>query len=244
MKVKFTIMVILSSLFFFSMAQKKNDNGFHTFLGVDIDNTSTKTNGLYVNGVYKGFAAEKAGLKRGDVLKAINEKPVNTFNELVNTLDQYDPGQSVEVSFTRNNNLQKLRAGLNEYPDFLRYNSLFWINDLKDKGVSEVKRARLGIDVEPVWDKYAVEVTGFTNDSPAKQAGLEKGDIILKMDNYEFATMEELVYDLSKLKPGDVANITVMRSGKVISLPVTLGEETYNISHKGNDKTKDKQKDK
>ncbi len=244
MKSKFVITVILCAICSFSIAQnKKSDKGFHTFLGVDVDNSNTKANGLYVNGVYRGFAAEKAGLQRGDLLTAINEKAVHSFNELVNTLDQYDPGQTVEVSFMRDNQLQKRSASLNDYPEFLTYNSMFWINDLKDKGVTEIKRARLGVEVEPVWDKYAVEVTGFTEESPAKEAGLEKGDIITKMNNYEFATMEELKYNLSQLKPGDVARLTVLHNGTERSIPVTLGEETYRISHE-KDKMKDKQKDK
>lgn len=246
MKIKITITAILLFLYCFSKGQHKKDNyRFHTFLGVDVDNNNTKTNGLYVNGVYKGFAAEKSGLQRGDILKTINGKMVYTFNELVNTLDQYDPGQTVEVGFMRDNRLQKISADLNDYPEFLKYNSMFWINDLKEKGVTEVKRARLGVEVEPVWDKYAVEVTGFTDVSPARQAGLEKGDIIISMNNYEFATMEELKYNLSQLKPRDVANLTVLHNGVQKSIPVTLGEETYRISHeKEKDKMKDKQKDK
>lgn len=245
MKNKFLVTIILVTLYSGSTAQgNKKNNGFHTFLGVDVDNNSAKTNGLYINGVYKGFAAEKAKLKRGDTLKAINDKPVHSFNELVKTLDQYDAGQNVTVSFIRNNQLQKLSAHLNDYPEFLKYNSITWINELQDKGISEIRRARLGVEVEPVWDKYAVEVTGFIDNSPAKQAGLEKGDIIMKMNDYEFATTEELKYNLSQLKPGDVANLTIMRNGRQQSIPVKLGEEIYRIFHKEKDKMKDKQKDK
>jgi len=84
-------------------AQQKTEKhyGFHTFLGVDVDNTSEKTGGLFVNGVYRGYGAEKAGIQRGDILMSINSTNVHSFGELVNTLDKYKGGENVNVSVMR-----------------------------------------------------------------------------------------------------------------------------------------------
>ena len=235
---KHKLIICLALLPLLSLAQQKTDRqyGFHTFLGVDVDNNSDKTEGLFVNGVYKGYGAEKAGIKRGDILKSVNTTDVHSFGELVNTLDKYNGGDNVEVSFWRNNSLQKLNVTLSDYPEFLKYNSMVW---LKDSGKElEIQRAKLGIDVEPNWEKYAVVVTEFTDNSPAETAGVKKGDVILRMDDYRFATMEELKYYLSKYQPGDTVILHIDRAAQQMSIPVVLGKEIIHFEKKDKDKGK------
>jgi len=224
----------------FVTGQDQRNPAFHTFLGVDVDNTSIKRDALFINGVYKGYGAEKAGLQRGDLLKSINNTSVHTFGELVKTLDRYDAGDQVEVTYIRNNATQKVTARLGEYPEFLKYNSMAWLQKLRRQGVEgEVSVATLGIGVDSEWEHYAVRITGFEDDSPAAAAGLQTDDIIMKMDNYEFATIEELRYYLSKYKPGDKVTLTVSRDGKIRSVKVELGERRIRL-----DETKYKEKKK
>ncbi len=205
-----------------------------------VDVSIGKTNGLYINGVYKGYGAEKAGIKRGDLLISVNPDPVRSFDELVRTLDKYKPGDNVDVTVIRNNQSQKITATVSEYPEFLKYSSMQWFREMEEKGFKgKIKRAKLGANVEPVWDRYAVKVTQVNDNSGAEKAGIETGDIILKMDNYEFATMEELKYYLSKYNPGDVVTLSVLHNGELRTLKVTLGEEIIYFDHK---KEKDKQK--
>jgi S1-C subfamily serine protease len=236
---KYKLIICLAFVFGFNLliAQKTDKQyGFHTFLGVDVDNNSIKTDGLFVNGVYKGYGAEAAGLQRGDVLEAINSTKVYNFDELVKTLDKYKPGDKVEVSFLRNNSLQRITATVSDYPEFLKYNSMRWLTEMGNG--AEVQRAKLGIEVDPDWEKYAVVVTDFSDNSAAENAGLEKGDIILKMDNYEFATIEELKYYLSKYQPGDKVNLSIDRRGEKRSIEVTLGKEVIHLEKKNKDKEK------
>lgn len=198
-------------------AQKNKSD--HTFLGVDVNPGSENTNGLFVNGVYKGYGAERAGIKPGDILKTVNSKQVHSFDELVKTLDNYKPGQQVELSYVRSNSLQKVNASLSDYPEFLKYNYSSNVFEI------DSRRAKLGVNVESMWEQYALLVTGFTDNSPAQNAGLQMGDVILKLDNYEFATMEELKFYLSKYKTADVVTLTIKRDGLQKLIKVTLGTE-------------------
>src|SRR5438045_3833830 len=103
----------------------------------------------------------------------------------------------------------------------------------KNKGFEgEIKRAKLGEDIEPVWEKYAVKVTAVIDNSGAEKAGVEEGDIILKMDNYEFATIEELKYYLSEYKPGEVVTLSLLHNGEEKTVKVTLGEEVIHFDKK------------
>ena len=224
---------ILAGNFLFAQNLEKKNPNFHTFLGVDVDINSVKTNGLYVNGVYKGYGAEKAGIKRGDLLIAVNSDKVQNFNELVRTLDKYNAGANVDVTVIRNNQSQKITATVSEYPEFLKYGSMEWFREMEKKGFEgEIRRAKLGADVEPVWDRYAVKVTEVIDNSGAEKAGIETGDIILKMDNYEFATIEELKYYLSKYQPGDVVTLSLLHNGEEKTVKVTLGEEVIHFDKK------------
>ena len=58
-KIILCIFFVLAGNFLFAQNPEKKNSNFHTFLGVDVDNNSIKTNGLYVNGVYKGHGAHK-----------------------------------------------------------------------------------------------------------------------------------------------------------------------------------------
>jgi S1-C subfamily serine protease len=239
-KILCSAIFLLTVTFLFAQKSGKKNSNFHTFLGVDVDNNSVKTNGLYINGVYKGYAAEKAGLKRGDSLMAINSHPVYNFDELVKTLDKYDPGTTIEVLVIRNNQPQKISATISEYPEFLKYNSMQWLKEMNANESKEgVRRAKLGVDVEPVWERYAVKVSEVVDNSGASKAGIQTGDLILKMDNYEFATMEELKYYLSKYNPGDIVTLSVLHNGEIKSIKVSLGEE---IIYPDNKKEKNKEK--
>lgn len=236
-KLIFCITCLLVCTNVFAQKSYKRNPNFHTFLGVDVDNTSIKTNGLYINGVYKGFGAEKAGVRRGDTLMAINSTALSNFDELVKTLDRNKPGDNIELSIVRDNQLQKIIAMVSDYPEFLKYNSMLWMREW-NKGRDEIKRANLGVNVDPVWERYAVKVAKVSENSAAANAGIKPGDTILKMDNYEFATIEELKYYLSKYNPGDLVTLTVLREGKLESVKVTLGEEVIHLNKKDKDKEK------
>lgn len=231
---------LLAFVFTVSMLHAQSNKNNHTFLGVDVNTMTENIDGLYVNGVYKGYGAEHAGLKSGDILRTVNSKPVRSFDELVQTLDNYKPGQQVELSYSRNNAVHIVNASLSEYPEFLKYNSGDF---LKDGESREMRRAKLGVNIESMWEQYALLVTGFTNNSPAQKAGLQVGDVILKMDNYEFVSMEELKYYLSKYKPADVVTLTIKRDGQQKLMKVTLGEELKHMKEKKEVKEKKETKE-
>ena len=58
--------------------------------------------GVYVAGLTSNGAAEKAGIKQGDVLTHINGNEVNTVTQLLESVRQYRPGDEVEVEVIRN----------------------------------------------------------------------------------------------------------------------------------------------
>jgi len=69
---------------------------------------------------------------------------------------------------------------------------------------------------------HGVLVTKIADASPAAQAGLAQGDIILEIDNTETASIDELIREIRKRKVGDKVRIFVIRDSKQHFFEVTL----------------------
>ena len=105
------------------------------------------------------------------------------------------------------------------------------VADLSDDGI--VTRGWLGVNIRPMSDEVA-QVLGFestkgavieavSKDSPAAQAGLEKGDIILSFDGSEISALGDLTRAVAAKDPDDKAAVTILRRGKEVILDVTIG---------------------
>lgn len=104
------------------------------------------------------------------------------------------------------------------------------VDDLKEFGT--VQRAILGIsgydlgddrtkdkDLGTVEGVYVAEVT---DGSGAKAAGIESGDVIVKIAGKKVHNMAELQENIAKHRPGDKVSVTIMRDKKEKDLNVTL----------------------
>lgn len=104
-------------------------------------------------------------------------------------------------------------------------------NDLKQYGT--VQRAVLGVLISdpqyvPEEDKAKVKalagayVGGFAERSSAKEAGLEKGDVITAVNGIKIKSANALQEQISKYRPGDKVELTVDRNGSTKHLTVEL----------------------
>ena len=66
--------------------------------------------------------------------------------------------------------------------------------------------------------------------TPASDAGLEKYDIILKINDQEIDSSKALSFTIKKFNPKDDISLTLIRAGKVIDKEVTLGETVPQLS--------------
>jgi serine protease Do len=62
--------------------------------------------------------------------------------------------------------------------------------------------------------KYGVLVTKVAEGSPAQNAQMQTGDIILEVDNREITRIEDLVAEIHKRKIGDIINIFALRDSR------------------------------
>lgn len=77
----------------------------------------------------------------------------------------------------------------------------------------------LGVDLKANDGVIVIEVA---SKSPAYKAGIRPGDVILKVDGENVISMNHLRRILYRYKPGDKANIEIMRNGETINLELTF----------------------
>ena len=97
-----------------------------------------------------------------------------------------------------------------------------------------VTRGRIGVTIAAVTRDLAdslglpkaqgAAVGGVEDGSPAAKAGIEAGDVILKIDGRPVGGSADLSRTIRAVKPGTHVNLTIWRSGKARDLPVTVGE--------------------
>jgi len=80
----------------------------------------------------------------------------------------------------------------------------------------------LGVDVSA---EYGVVVIEAVQNSPATEAGLEMGDVITSIDDNKIETMNDLKRQLYQYKVNDKVKLSVNRSGKEITIEMTLKEK-------------------
>jgi len=111
------------------------------------------------------------------------------------------------------------------------------VNDLKEFGV--VQRAVLGVQIVDLNDprlgekefpvNAGVYVDGTTPGSAAEEAGIEREDIILKINDKNISNVAELQEQIARFSPGEKVKVTFLRNGKEKTVSVELKSLTNSI---------------
>ena len=86
------------------------------------------------------------------------------------------------------------------------------------------KQVILASDVAKLYSVETRRVNEVVNSSPAAKAGLQKGDIITKLEDTKVGTVAKLRYELYKHTPGDKIDVTYNRDGKEYTTQIKLEE--------------------
>lgn len=83
-------------------------------------------------------------------------------------------------------------------------------------------KVTLGVVPDYLFSGKGMRIDGISEDRPAQRAGLQKGDIVVKMGEFEVTDMMSYMKSLSKFEKGKVAKVTINRSGKLKEVEVTF----------------------
>jgi serine protease DegQ len=68
-----------------------------------------------------------------------------------------------------------------------------------------------------------VLINGVLQNSPAAKAGVQPGDLVMQVAGEGVSDVPEMLTRVAALKPGETANLSVLRNGKTLELRVTPG---------------------
>jgi serine protease Do len=203
--------------------------------------TDEEIDGAAVDMVSPNSGADKAGLRKGDIITRIDDIGIKDGKQLTELISKHDVGDKVAITYDRNGKLLHTDAVLSpihhdrtvqvfsmprgreemSIPNNMRAPFMLDIN-------SELSDAspKMGATVEDLADGNGVRVLGTKPGSPAENAGLVKNDVIKKMNGETVLTVDDLQSIISSSKRNEAIDVTYERKGKVAKTKVTFPKTT------------------
>ncbi len=176
------------------------------FLGVNFTDINSKLaaahdikdmKGVFVESVYEGGAADKAGIQKGDIIVKIDNSPITGSSELKEIIVRHRPGEKINVSVIRNNEIKQMSLTLEN----------------SEGGTAMLKSGEagsgtvLGATLKEITDKEkiglglrsGVKITKLEK-GKLSGAGIREGLIITRIDNQQVKTTDDVVRLLGNKK--------------------------------------------
>lgn len=225
------------------------------FLGVHAEDVSKENMATYgmrdvrgvgVSEVVKDSPAEKAGLRKGDVILRFNGEAVTSTRKLNRLVNESSPDQTVQLTISRGGSEQEVSAVLSKRENMTKIFNEKTREELRqkmDKLKNELPKTkdgdgrfifnmgnyrRIGIGTQTLTKQLAdyfgvsegILVTSVNENSPAAKAGLKAGDVITAVDGEKVDSPGDISRAINKKEDGSVT-LTVVRDRNTRSVTVT-----------------------
>jgi len=223
-----------------------------TFLGVGTEDISKENMGRYgmrevrgvgVTQVVKDSPAEKAGLKRDDVILRFEGESVTSARKLSRLVSESSPDQSVRITISRGGAEQEISATLSKQNMKNLMGAGIRDDVLKDieKDWPQIKAGdgnfvfnfganrRIGVSTQTLTRQLAdyfgakdggLLITSVSENSPAAKAGLRAGDVITAVDGEKVNSSGDIVRAINKKEDGEIS-LTILREHNSMTINLT-----------------------
>jgi len=183
------------------------------------------TQGILVTEVDPNTAAEMSGIRRYDVITEINGKPVPDKDDFFRKIAQTPPGTTIRLKGIRDQKPIEFDAIVRERPPLnqavLRPRQL----EANPDRTPELTEGQMGIAVQDLTEQHrkthriedglnGVIVANVAQLSPAAEAGLAPGDLILEINKHPVRSLVEYQKLVSHFKREDVIMLLISRPKK------------------------------
>ncbi len=171
------------------------------------------TQGVLIDRVRAGQAADKAGIKRDDIVLEVDGQPVHNAVDLRSQIGRTAPGVEVELLVLRGGERKRIKVEL----ESLTEEALATSAGARD---SNEARGPLGIRVENLKDEWAerlgyeeesgVVIVRVARGSEAAKRGLRRGMLIQEINDEQVETVEDYEDALGEIEPGSAFMMRVL----------------------------------
>ncbi len=178
--------------------------------------------GVFVEEVQPDTPAAKGGVKAEDVILSFNGKQVTSVDQFVMAVQNTKPGKTVEMQVLRDGKKQDLKVTVEAL-------SL----EQARKEQAKAEGGKLGLTVESLPADRAAElglaggvvVRAVGPMSAAARAGVQQGDVIVKINRQQIADVASFKTAESSLKKGDPVAIRIWRGDRMFTAQIERLEE-------------------
>lgn len=163
-------------------------------------------NGAFINEVIKDGAADKAGIKSGDIITSIDGKKISSFGELRAKVATLAAGSKVKLGIFRDGKNIEITVTLQETKE---------AEFLDTEGIAKLFS---GAKLEN-HEKGGVIVSDIKPRSNAQYIGLKNGDIIIGVNREEIKDLASLKKELKKTK-GKVSALKIKRGSSTVFITI------------------------
>jgi len=208
--------------------------------------------GAKINEVSEGSPAEKAGLKKDDIITNVNDEKITGPKDLYEAIGKYKPSDKVQISILKNGAKTKLTAeleknkaqsfsytlpngGMTIEPNFVpnaprgrgnngsqRFGFEFPQMPEFNNLFGNIEKPKLGISVEDVEENEGVKISSVSENSPAAKAGLKENDIITEVNDKKVKDVDGIKPIIKGASEGTVFKFNITRNGKKSVIEVKI----------------------
>jgi serine protease Do/serine protease DegQ len=161
--------------------------------------------GALVAGVTQGSAAERAGVKTGDIIVSINGVAMKSARELRNAIGMLRIGDQVQIGLLRDGKTHQVTALVSER------------SETETANAADISRGLEGADLADAPDAGGVLVRSVQDGSPAAQAGLRANDLIVGVGRTPVSNTKSL---REASKGLNLLLLNVRRGSGVVLIPI------------------------
>ena len=177
--------------------------------------------GALVGDVLQNSPAQRAGIKRGDVLLAYDGKAVENTGQLRNAVAETPVGSKVKIHLFRDGKTQDLEVTIDEQPKDIDRSATH------PSGEEQANKALAGLEVQEIRSETreafdlpptveGVVVSAVEPGSPAEEAGMQRGDVILEVNRIRIRNLTEYEREASKLRRDEAVLLLASRGGRTL----------------------------
>jgi S1-C subfamily serine protease len=215
-----------------------------------------KEPGVLVTGIVEGSAAEKFGLSENDIIYSFDGEEVRGSKHLSDMVLEKKPGDAVKIVYYREGKKKEIDLELGEKESQIVRIDRKYYDDVAKQYVKVARDAakhaltasrgifltkgRLGLVMKDMDEDLAsyfgtkagegVLVVEVIEDSPAAEAGLKAGDVIIMIGDEKVSEPDEVLEKAYESREEDSIGLVVVRKGKQMKMEVAVEDDDYTFS--------------